>query len=408
MFLQVHALYQMAEINVKIADIFIWETPDPYAKSSSRNALSSFKESLGDNFPGHFAHLLTTHDDLSGGVAYINALCDKDKAFGLSKIHSSISSPGVYSWDVHVVAHELGHNIGSPHTHDCAWGPEGDKSIDACGGSNSNCPSNTIPSAGGTIMSYCHNSPSGVNFSLGFSQEPTALLQSKLTECIPSEGQNCSLALEISEDTATITISDISAGAGSYQNNATHARWFRYTPLQDGSITIQSCGQGIDTRLFVYSGSCDQLVEIAKSDDNCISGAGLNYASEVVDIPVKKDSIVHIEWDDRWSSLGFDFTFLFAPSESTCNNGVQDPDEEDIDCGGYCTPCLDPCSEDESLPSVIDHEVIHMKIAPLSYDGTITMTGSLTLQSSSGFQLTEGFEIDKSGVMEAKIGDCKE
>lgn len=407
MFLQVHALYQMANINVKIEDVYVWESPDPYTKSSSRNALASFKESLGTDFSGHFAHLLSTHDDIDGGVAYVNALCNKDKAYGLSKIHSSVSAPGVYSWDVHVVAHEIGHNIGSPHTHDCAWGPDGDKSIDACGGSNANCPSSTIPSAGGTIMSYCHNSPSGVNFSLGFGQEPTALLQSKISECVPSEGQDCSLATEIIQSQTIITISDISNGAGANQNNATHSRWYRYQANQDGLLSIQSCDQGVDTRLFVYSGTCGGLSEIANSDDNCISSDGLNYASEVVDLSIGQGSTIYIEWDDRWSDAGFDFTFSFISLTITCNNGVKDSDEEGVDCGGVCGPCSDdPCSNDVDLPDVIDDEIVHMRSSLLSYGGRITKTGSLTMQSSNGFELYSGFEISTNGSLQANIGDC--
>ncbi len=405
MFLQVHALYKMADINVKIQDIFIWDTPDPYDKSSSRNALRSFKTQLDGNFSGHFAHLLSGHDDLSGGTAYVNALCNKNKAYGMSKIHSSIDVPGVYSWDVHVVAHEIGHNIGSPHTHDCAWGADGDKAIDSCGGSNANCPDSTIPEEGGTIMSYCHTSQAGVNFSLGFGDEPTALLQEKVRTCIPREGEECSQAIDIDQDKASITVSSIASGAGSHQNNATHAKWYRYYAKYTGTITIESCGQGVDTRLHIYNGSCGELTEIASADDNCISSEGLNYASSVVDLAITEDTYVFIEWDDRWSSSEFLFNFSFIPNQ--CQNGSKDPDETEVDCGGICGPCLEPCSTPSSLPDTIDQAVIFMKPSLLTYDGQITKTGSLTMQSSGGFELEAGFEISTDGRLEAKIGDCK-
>jgi len=83
-------------------------------------------------------HSLTTRR-LGGGVAYVGGLYTSTYCYGVSgSLQGDFSS-----WDRIVVAHELGHNFGSDHTHD--YVPQ----IDTCGTA---CPANPI----GTIMSYCH------------------------------------------------------------------------------------------------------------------------------------------------------------------------------------------------------------------------------------------------------------
>jgi len=90
---------------------------------------------------------------LGGGVAYVNALCNQSFGFGVSgNINGLINwntwsgAAGNFTWDFVVVAHELGHNFGSNHTH--SYCPP----LDHC---YSNCDS-TILCTQGTIMSYCH------------------------------------------------------------------------------------------------------------------------------------------------------------------------------------------------------------------------------------------------------------
>ena len=77
-----------------------------------------------------------------GGVAWLNAACG-DYGFSVNGYligaftDAVETNPG--NWDINVVAHEFGHNLGTRHTHDYA--------LDACA-------SGAVQR--GTIMSYCH------------------------------------------------------------------------------------------------------------------------------------------------------------------------------------------------------------------------------------------------------------
>lgn len=101
-----------------------------------------------------------------GGVAYLNGLCNKRDGggYGVSTVYLNATDiPGepsrsnAFVWDVFVAAHEIGHNVGSPHTHTCFWSPP----VDTCQvRSDIGDACYTDPSLRrvilGTIMSYCH------------------------------------------------------------------------------------------------------------------------------------------------------------------------------------------------------------------------------------------------------------
>ena len=86
-----------------------------------------------------------------GGVAYVNVLCSQSHGFGVSQVYGAfdLASPSSV-WDVMVLAHEVGHNFGSPHTH-CYSPP-----LDRCYNAEPGCYSGSVVSSRGTIMSYCH------------------------------------------------------------------------------------------------------------------------------------------------------------------------------------------------------------------------------------------------------------
>jgi len=404
MFHQVQAIYASEQIPIRIEGIDIWEVPDPYSDVTTGDALLSFRDHLGEDYPGHFAHLLSGSSALSGGKAFINGLCDRSKSFGYSNIDGAVSSGGQYSWDVHVVAHELGHNIGSPHTHDCAWGPDGTDAIDSCGEPDPSCANAPIPSAGGTIMSYCHSTNAGVNFSLGFGQEPGDLLRSKLIECNPGSGESCAEAIALTED-GSYNSGALVSGSGAHHTQSTHARWFRYDAISHGWLTVSSCNQGVDTRLFIYDGSCDLLNQLASSDDDCLSGSGFNYASTITDLYIEGGTSVFIEWDDRWSNDGFSFSITFDV-EDICSNGIQDGDESGVDCGGGCTPCMIACEDDDPLPSTVVDSTTYITSSAITYSGAVTLGALLEISSGIDITVHSGFEVKTGSSLEVSIQEC--
>jgi len=94
------------------------------------------------------AHFLSGRA-LGGGVAYVEALCYPEYDYGLSANLSGffpypVENNNAQNWDLMVMAHELGHNFGAPHTHDMS------PPVDGC--AFGDC--SVVPN--GTIMSYCH------------------------------------------------------------------------------------------------------------------------------------------------------------------------------------------------------------------------------------------------------------
>lgn len=177
LFNQVATLYANENIDVDISEIYVWTTIDPYAGYTSTSPmLTAFRTTLGTNFNGDLAHLLTTRN-VGGGIAYLDVLCYKSYAHAVSMIYNSYSTVPTYSWSVMVVTHEIGHNIGSWHTHSCNWSGG---AIDNCYTPEGSCSAGPAPTNGGTIMSYCHLTSNGINFNNGFGPLPRARIQERV------------------------------------------------------------------------------------------------------------------------------------------------------------------------------------------------------------------------------------
>jgi hypothetical protein len=144
----------------------LWTTSaDPYTQPTTSSELTEFQgywSATMGSVPRNVAHLISGRA-LGGGIAYIDAVCGGAPGYGLSAIDAAYVYPtATTTWDVEVIAHELGHNFGSYHTHSCQWAAEGrvplHTTLDSCQASEGSCATytNHLPPDKGTIMSYCH------------------------------------------------------------------------------------------------------------------------------------------------------------------------------------------------------------------------------------------------------------
>ena len=132
----------------------------------------------------------------------------------------------------------------------------------------------------------------------------------------------CDGAFLITE-TGTFTSNGPADGEGCHNcsDGALHADWYKFTAPTTGTVSIASCGYGVDTRFWFYSGDCNNLVAVANNDDACILGQGSNspWASEVLDIPVTAGVTYFLEWDDRWDDVPMTFDFTYTGSGDPCD-----------------------------------------------------------------------------------------
>ncbi|MCE2882732.1 MAG: M12 family metallo-peptidase, partial [Planctomycetaceae bacterium] len=141
----VSAIYRR-DVGASVQLVYLRIYNDPADLFNEPDPLGPFRdywESAGGKVDRDLFTLFTGRRNLPyGGVAWLSAACG---SFGysvngyLNGVFADPVATNPGNWDINVVAHELGHNVGTLHTHDY--------SLDGCA-------SGTVQR--GTIMSYCH------------------------------------------------------------------------------------------------------------------------------------------------------------------------------------------------------------------------------------------------------------
>lgn len=301
---QVAIFYADSGVPITVSGMKIYTTAesDPYiTTSNTAEALSALRSKLNtEGFIGRLAHLMSGRN-LGGGRAYLGVLCSDVNNYGVSgNLSSGGTTYSTYTWNINVIAHELGHNFGSPHTHDCAWNGNNTQ-IDDCGnvwseengygtGSCYDNENKILPGNKATIMSYCHvASGASINLNYGFHQQVRDLIYARYlsTSCggseacvgVPPSNDLCENPIRLTPtiscnpkiyDNLYATDSGASPAFSCGNTTANRDVWFVVKIPVNGILTIETrqVASGLsDMVMQVYEGSCGNLIA-ASCDDN--------------------------------------------------------------------------------------------------------------------------------------------
>jgi hypothetical protein len=175
----VTTLFAKEGIILNMTQLFVWLTPDNYSTEQNQQSTTllnySFQRPLHPEWD-HFNQLILS-SGVPWGIAYFNGAANGSSNpspslfnesclsvcnIGTSSVGTNYPESFDYFIPIHIATHELGHNLGSRHTHWCGWkdkfnnytGP-----LDRCftvePSTGSPCDNTGLPLFP-TIMSYCH------------------------------------------------------------------------------------------------------------------------------------------------------------------------------------------------------------------------------------------------------------
>jgi len=254
-------MYNNEQIGSKLNQLYIWTTQDSY-----NNSLDNFSANRS-NFGANLATLFSTTG--GGGVAWLNQICGSNEYYKhgfCGSMGGTVPAFPNYSWPLNVTVHEVGHNLGSPHTHACSWTGG---AIDGCGpaaGYSEGCTGPT-PTNGGTVMSYCHLTSTGMNLSLGFGPQPGNLIRSRVNSCITltcetdgGTGPTCVNAYEPNESTsAAVALTSGTAVSAAIATSGDND-YFKITTSATTNNVFNLAGpSGVDFDMTIYNSAGTQI-----------------------------------------------------------------------------------------------------------------------------------------------------
>ncbi len=143
----------MRTINTRVDLTFVrlWDTPeDLFNEPEPLEPFRNYWNEEMEHVHRDVAQFFTGRRDLSaGGVAYLRGVCNNNAYSWAGYVIGHFADPDRphgFNRDITVTAHEIGHNCGTPHTHDLG--------LDTCDDA-------TLVARRGTIMSYCGQTYSG-------------------------------------------------------------------------------------------------------------------------------------------------------------------------------------------------------------------------------------------------------
>lgn len=166
------AIYERdLDIVLRIPFLRVWTVKDPFPGTSDRellNVFTTYWRDKMDTVARTLAVMISRKPISAGGVsqglAWLHVLCSTERGTAFVKFSAM---DNFISGHVGVLAHEIGHNFGSPHTHSCTWNPP----VDSCYTAEpigNRAPCFTAGEihlllGGGELMSYCHMRYGGAN-----------------------------------------------------------------------------------------------------------------------------------------------------------------------------------------------------------------------------------------------------
>ena len=300
------SLYDDIDVPLVVSEVFVWDTADPYQGETTLTTMrNAFMDEIQDGYNGRIAKLISTRP-IGGGLSNgIGGLCGSYGDFPSPYAISTDLDPNyaafpMYSYNIFVLAHEIGHVIGARHTHACVWNGDNTQ-IDDCGNDYANdngatpeglsCydSDNPILPTSGTIMSSCNLLPTiGIDFTNGFHPLVATEMQSRYLEAdcatgvvcatVTPSNDNCFGAIELTAydvcnpsifDNYLATASGDLPGFSCGNTSDPIDVWFRVLVPDSGSITVETTDDGIldDMTIQTYIGDCSGLTR-AECDEN--------------------------------------------------------------------------------------------------------------------------------------------